>query len=168
MYSEEKQKRKIYHFLILSPEDEQFLREMEIPADLNLMDFHNALKKELEYDEAYMASFFTTSDNWIKEEEYTLIPMDREDDYAVKTMEEGLLSFIISHEKQKLIYVFDYFTDRCLFLEYTGSTEAIEGKDYPACNRSQGFPPPLYGFLDEKEQSLNDDNSEPYFEDDET
>jgi hypothetical protein len=36
------------------------------------MDFHNLLQDELEFDKSQMASFFMATDNWEKEEEFTL------------------------------------------------------------------------------------------------
>ena len=41
-------------------------------------------------------------------------------------MKETPISELIEDEKQKLLYVFDYMTERCFFIELT---EIITGKD---------------------------------------
>jgi hypothetical protein len=39
------------------------------------------------------------------------------------------------------LYVFDFFNERSLFVEYTGEIKEIEGRDYPICTNSKGLPP---------------------------
>jgi hypothetical protein len=36
---------------------------------------------------------------------------------------------------------FDFFNDRALFIEYTGETKEIEGRELPICTNSKGVPP---------------------------
>jgi hypothetical protein len=48
---------------------------------------------------------------------------------------------IIFKKNQKLLYVFDFFNERALFVEYTGETEETEGRELPACTNSKGVPP---------------------------
>jgi hypothetical protein len=39
------------------------------------------------------------------------------------------------------LYVFDFFNDRSLFIEYTGEAKEVEGKELPICSNSKGVPP---------------------------
>jgi hypothetical protein len=57
------------------------------------------------------------------------------------TMETAVLEDIIFRKNQKLLYVFDFFNERALFVEYTGETKEIEGRDMPVCTNSKGVPP---------------------------
>jgi hypothetical protein len=127
----------VYKFVVLSDEDESFVREFEFLDTHTLLDFHNLIQDELEFDKSQMASFFMTTDNWEKEEEFTLFDMGT----GSSTMDTAVLEDIIFKKNQKLLYVFDFFNERALFVEYTGETPEIEGRELPSCTNSKGVPP---------------------------
>lgn len=127
----------IYRFVVLSDEDESFVREFEFLDSHTLLDFHNMIQDELEFDKSQMASFYLATDNWEKEEEFTLFDMGT----GSSTMEVAVLEDIIFRKNQKLLYVFDFFNERALFVEYTGEAKEIDGREYPACTNSKGVPP---------------------------
>lgn len=127
----------VYKLVVLSDEDESFVREFEFLDSHTLIDFHTQIQDELEFDKSQMASFFLATDNWEKEEEFTLFDMGT----GSSTMEDAVLDDVIFRKNQKLLYVFDFFNDRCLFIEYTGETEEIDGREYPCCTNSKGIPP---------------------------
>jgi len=72
-----------------------------------------------------MASFFLCDDKWRKEQEITLVEMDTNPDEDSLTMETCILSDYLEDEGQKLMFVFDYFTERALYIELM---EVIPGK----------------------------------------
>lgn len=127
----------VYKFILLSDEDELFIREFEFLDSQNLMDFHNLIQEELEFDKSQMASFFLATDNWEKEEEFTLLDMGT----GSSIMEDAIFEDIIFRKNQKLLYVFDFFNDRALFIEYIGEIKEMEGREYPLCTNSKGLPP---------------------------
>ncbi len=127
----------VYKFVVLSDEDESFVREFEFLDTHTLLDFHNLIQDELEFDKSQMASFFMATDNWEKEEEFTLFDMGT----GSSTMETAVLEDIIFRKNQKLLYVFDFFNERALFVEYTGETKEVEGRELPICTNSKGVPP---------------------------
>ncbi len=127
----------VYKFVVLSDEDESFIRELEFLDNQTLLDFHLLLQEELEFDKSQIASFYLANDNWEKEEEFTLLDMGT----GCSTMEDAVLEEIIFKKNQKLLYVFDFFNERALYIEYTGEAKAIEGKEYPVCINSKGTPP---------------------------
>ena len=127
----------VYKFVVLSDEDESFVREFEFLDGHSLMDFHTMLQEELEFDKSQMASFYLSTDNWEKEEEFTLFDMGT----GSSTMEDAILEDVIFRKNQKLLYVFDFFNDRALFIEYTGEAKEIDGREYPSCTNSKGIPP---------------------------
>jgi len=127
----------VYRFVVLSDEDDSFVREFEFLDSHTLLDFHNILQEELEFDKSQMASFYMATDNWEKEEEFTLFDMGT----GSSTMEVAVIDDIIFRKNQKLLYVFDFFNDRGLFVEYTGETKEVDGREYPACTNSKGLPP---------------------------
>ncbi|HOK26221.1 MAG TPA: hypothetical protein P5320_05745 [Bacteroidales bacterium] len=127
----------VYKFVVLSDEDDSFVREFELLDRQTLLDFHNILQEELEFDKSQMASFYLASNNWEKEEEFTLIDMGA----GSSTMEDAVLEEIIYKKNQKLLYVFDFFNERALFIEYVGDAKEVEGRQYPVCTNSKGLPP---------------------------
>jgi len=127
----------VYKFVVLSDEDESFVREFEFLDTHTLIDFHNLIQDELEFDKSQLASFFMATDNWEKEEEFTLFDMGT----GSSTMETAVLEDIIFRKNQKLLYVFDFFNDRALFIEYTGEAKEVEGRELPNCTNSKGIPP---------------------------
>ena len=127
----------VYKFVVLSDEDESFVREFEFLDTQTLLDFHNLIQDELEFDKSQLASFFMATDNWEKEEEFTLFDMGA----GSSTMEAAVLEDIIFRKSQKLLYIFDFFNERVLFVEYVGEEEEIDGREYPSCTSSKGVPP---------------------------
>ena len=141
----------VYKFVVLSDEDELFIREFEFLETQNLMDFHNIIQEELEFDKSQMASFFMATDNWEKEEEFTLLDMGT----GSSIMEEAILEDIIFRKNQKLLYVFDFFNDRSLFIEYIGEAEEMEEREYPLCINSKGLPPKQVVFGGNTKKAFN-------------
>jgi hypothetical protein len=127
----------VYKFVVLTDEDESFVREFEFLDSHTLLDFHNLIQDELEFDKSQMASFFMATDNWEKEEEFTLFDMGT----GSSTMDVAVLEDIIFRKNQKLLYIFDFFNERALFVEYTGEVKEIDGREYPSCTNSKGVPP---------------------------
>jgi len=148
----------IYKFVVISAEDESFIREFELEASNTLFDFHNALQEELEYDSSHLASFFTVNSNWEKEEEFTLFDMGS----GTTVMDEVAIEDIAIEKNQKLLYIFDLFNERAFFIEIIGIREPVEGRDYPACTRSHGKPPVQVMFSSFSSSILIDDNGNDY------
>lgn len=61
-----------------------------------------------------------------KRKEVTLEEMDDNPEIDNWVMKETAINELVEDEKQKLLYVFDYMTERCFFIELT---EIITGKD---------------------------------------
>jgi hypothetical protein len=127
----------VYKFVVLSDEDESFVREFEFLDTHTLLDFHNLIQDELEFDKSQLASFFMATDNWEKEEEFTLFDMGT----GSSTLDVAVLEDIIFRKNQKLLYVFDFFNERALFIEYTGEAKEVAGREYPTCTNSKGIAP---------------------------
>ena len=93
----------VYKFVVLTDEDDAFIREFEFLDSQTLMEFHNLLQEELEFDKSQMASFYLATDNWEKEEEFTLFDMGA----GSSTMDDAVLEDILFRKNQKLLYVFE-------------------------------------------------------------
>ena len=126
----------IYRFTIISDE----VDEIQIDPEATFFDFHEAILKAAGYTNDQMTSFFICDDDWEKEKEITLEEMDNNPEMDSWIMKETRLNELIEDEKQKLLYVFDYMTERCFFIELS---EIITGKEIKGakCTKKSGEAP---------------------------
>lgn len=130
----------IFTFRIVSDEVDNFKREIQIDGTATFLDLKKAICESVGYDATQMSSFFLCDRNWEKEREITFEDMGRDDDQDVWLMDECVLSDFIDDEGQKLLYVFDYITDRAFFMEMTQIVTGRNLKD-AVCSLSVGLPP---------------------------
>jgi len=116
----------VFRFLILSDEVDDFKREIQIDANNTFFDLHDAIIKSVGFKDGEMSSFFLCDDNWEKETEITLVEMDTSSEEDSFVMNGCVLNDFLEDEKQKLMYVFDYLTERAFFIELA---EIITGKN---------------------------------------
>ncbi|TLX71976.1 plasmid pRiA4b ORF-3 family protein [Labilibacter sediminis] len=124
---------------IISGEDEDFLRDVEISGNSSFLDLHNFIQKTLLFDDTQMASFFITNEEWEKDSEITLMDMAMDESSETAIMSDTPIKQFITENKQRLLYVFDFFNERNLFIE----TYEINDTDCPEprCTQSLGNPP---------------------------
>ncbi len=130
----------IYRFTIISDEVDDFVREIQIDPEATFYDFHEAILKSVGYANDQMTSFFICDDDWEKGKEVTLEEMDDNPEIDSWVMKDTAISELVEDEKQKLLYVFDYITERCFFIELS---EIITGKDMNGakCTKKSGDAP---------------------------
>jgi hypothetical protein len=127
-----------YHFRIISNEVEDFIFEILIDSEVYFIDLYHFIQEKLNFDNSQMASFFITDSEWNKEVEITLLDMmGGEGENLV--MDKVRLSELVTNKRQRMLYVFDLFAERCLFIELTDiNNKRIKT---PACLRLEGEPP---------------------------
>jgi hypothetical protein len=93
------------------------------------------------YTKGQITSFFICEDDWSKGVEVTLIEMDTSSEEDTFVMEDTYLDDLITEEKQKLLFIFDYMTERAFFIELC---EIIPRKNVscPLVSLSAGEAPP--------------------------
>jgi len=130
----------VYKFRILSDEADNFTREIAISSEASFLDLHNAIIDSVGYAKDQMSSFFICNDEWEKETEITLIEMDSSPEVDSWIMESTKLDEFIEDEGQKILYVFDYLTERAFFIE---AFQFVPGKDLAKakCILSEGDAP---------------------------
>lgn len=143
----------IYKFLLLSDEVDDFKREITIDSEATFFDLHNAILDSVGYSKDQIVSFFICSDDWTKLTEITLIEMDTNSDEDSYVMEKTRLSEGLEDEGQKLMYVFDYLTERAFYMELR---EIVPGKsqDKAVCTKSTGLPPEQILAIDDVDPAL--------------
>jgi hypothetical protein len=155
----------IFKFLILSDEVDDFKREIKIDADATFMDFYRILIDSIGFSDKEMASFFLSDNKWRKKQEITLVEMDTDSDVDSLVMEDCVLSDFLEDEKQRLMFVFDYLTERALYIELS---EIIPGKNLkkPICSISEGeAPQQIVTFIDDNPDVVTVDLGESFYGD---
>jgi len=149
----------IYLFHIISDEDQGFYRDLVIDGSDTFLDFHHALQENLGYDPSQLASFFITNEMWEKQQEITLIDMMQEQGLSTATMEQATLEEYITDETQRMIYVFDFFSERAFFIELLEQSDQTSPRDTPFIGHGEGEAPPqvvLDLLMDDPDSTLED------------
>ena len=149
----------VYRFKMISNEVKEFVRDIEIRSCQSFFDLHKVIQEDLHYDTSQIASFFLTNHHWEKELEFTLFDMTDNGEIPTIPMEKTILKDYMKEERQRFLYVFDFFNERAFFLEITDFSKELELVTYPRISFSQGNPPkqilfernlPLNSYFDEE------------------
>lgn len=144
----------VFNFSIVSDGAETFKREIKIDAQATFLDLKNAICDSVGYDKTMMDSFFICDDGWEMRKEITYEDMDRDADQETWLMDDAVLEDFIDDEGQKLLYVFDYMTERAMFLEMKEMIPGRTLKD-PVCTLSLGNAPKQTIDLDEFDAQID-------------
>ncbi|MFI3331512.1 MAG: hypothetical protein R3Y38_06875 [Rikenellaceae bacterium] len=135
----------VFHFRMLSDENDNFMRDYQVVYDMNLLQFHKFICQDLGFDAENMCSFFLSNSQWEKTQEFTLMDMglgdEQMDEGMPRSMEQTLLSQIIKQKHERLIYEFDMLLERALYLELIDCFKQEDDKNYPLVVESEGAAP---------------------------
>lgn len=145
----------IYKFKLVSNEVSNFAREIEIDSESTFLQLRNAILESVGYTKDDIDSFFLCDDDWERQEEVTLEDMGMsESDKDIWLMEDTPVGELVEDEGQKLMFVFDYLTERAFFMELK---EMIPGRHLkePVCTIKRGTPPAQSMDIDEFERNID-------------
>lgn len=130
----------IYRFNLISDEVDDFKLEIQIDSDDTFLSLRNVILDAAGYTKDQMDSFIICDEEWNKEKEVTLTDMGADSDEDIWLMGETKISELIDDEGDRLMFVFDYLTNRAFFMELK---ECIFSKDIdePICTRKIGHAP---------------------------
>ncbi len=128
-------------FRIISDEDQEFYRDLVIDGSDTFLDFHHVLQENLGFDPTQLASFFITNENWEKQNEITLIDMMQEPGAETLTMDKVIMEQYFDDVNQRMIYVFDFFSERAFFMELIETSDQESPRKTPFIAQSVGDPP---------------------------
>ncbi len=131
----------IFSFLMLSDENDAFVRRYEVPYDMTFDAFHRFICNDLGFDPGQMASFFFSDKEWAKLQEFTLVDMGADNGQGPLSMASVTLGQVIRNNKDRLVYVFDTLLDRALYLELVEAKKADAADEYPRVTLSEGSAP---------------------------
>ncbi len=155
-------------FRIISNEDQEFYRDLVIDGSDTFLDFHHVLQENLGFDPTQLASFFICNENWEKQNEITLIDMMQEPGAETLTMENVIMEQYFDDVNQRMIYVFDFFSERAFFMELIEYSDQVSPRKTPFIAQSVGDPPQQLALdmlmdelADEGEADPDDDDDNP-------
>lgn len=144
----------VYRFKLVSDEVSNFSREFEIDSSATFLQLRNAILDSVDYSKEDFNSFFLCDDDWQKHEEITLEDMGSSSDQDIWVMGDTPLYELIEEDGQKLVFVFDYMTERCFFMEMKESFPGRTLSD-PICVLKRGKAPQQNIDLDEFEAKID-------------
>lgn len=134
----------IIKYRIISGENDDFVRDIEIYSDNSFLDLHMAIQASCNYDSSLITTFFLSNNSWDKIEEIILEKIDEESQGELLLMENTKLNCFNPEIGQRYIYIFDFFSIRSFFIEIVNIRDA--GKEdlkleFPICTLSKGKAP---------------------------
>lgn len=103
-------------FEISSSEDSDFRRLIHISPEQTFDDFHQIVQRTCNFDHSQLASFYIAGDLWRKKIEITSLDSGKSLP-ALISMTRTKLNKYLTETGQRLMYLFDYFNDRVLYVE---------------------------------------------------
>lgn len=145
----------VYRFKLVSDEVNNFSREIEIDSESTFLQLRNAILDSVGYTKDELDSFFLCDDDWQKMEEITLEDMgNTTSDHDIWLMDDTPISELVEDEGQRLIFVFDYMTERSFFMELKEMYPTRHLSD-PVCTLKKGKAPEQTVNLEEFEQKID-------------
>lgn len=138
----------LYRIRAVSDEVDDFRRDILIDSESTFLDLRNILCQSCDFETDQMSSFFICDEKWEKEKEITLEDMGADMMKDIYLMSDTHLSELIEDVGQKLLFTFDYFGDRSLFLQVKDE-EFGRDLDKPECIDSRGEAPLQFAPLDD-------------------
>lgn len=150
----------VYRFKLVSDEVSNFSREIEIDSENTFLQLRNAILDSVDFTKDELDSFYLCDDEWNKQEEITLEDMgDSSSDRDQWLMEDTPLSELIEEEGQRLIFEFDYLTQRSFFMELKEVYPTRHLSD-PVCTLKRGKGPNQAVNINEFEKKIDLKNQE--------
>ena len=131
----------VYKFRIVSNEKEDFFRDIEIDAENNFYELHKAIQNSVNYDTSFLATFFVSNNKWEKLQEITLMDMSENDQNLKPVMHQTKLNEFIKDKKDKVLYIYDMFSERAFFIELVNVKKREKNKEYPVLINGNGKAP---------------------------
>ena len=120
----------LYRFRIILDAEEDVFRDIEIMSDNTLEDLHNTILQSFGFDGTEMASFYISDDDWNQGEEISQFDVTEGTD-SVRLMNETTLDDVVSEDRTKLIYVYDFLSMWTFLVELAEIAEPDPQMDYP-------------------------------------
>ena len=149
----------IYKIRLILDTKEDVVRDIAIDFNDSLEDLHNAITNAFGFDGTEMAAFYLTDDDWNQGEEIPLFDMNETE--ANISMQGFILRDILTEDKGKLLYVYDFFSMWTFYVELISAEEKTPQVELPSILLSVGVVPseaPDKEFISEDSSNGDDDD----------
>lgn len=149
----------IIKYRLISGENDDFVRDIEIYDDSTFMELHLAIQAACDYDSNLLSTFYLSDKEWNKLDEIALERIDVESQADVLLMEETPLDHFNPLPGQRYIYIFDFFSVRAFFIEVVNIRKSSKDDvhlEFPICTLSHGKAPKQI-FIDDIDDNDLDD-----------
>lgn len=129
-----------YRFEISKPDSNDFRCEIAINGEQTFQQFHDKIVETLGFDSSQMASFFTLDKMGNRGREIALMEMSAEDDdeNATLVMDVTTIREVVNASCIELEYVYDFFANKYLKIEYAGEYIGDSADVLPLCVYCEG------------------------------
>lgn len=133
---------KTFVLRIVVDTEEDIFRDIEVRADQNFEELHDAIIHAFDFEGKQMASFYMSNDNWEKGQELGLMDVSAFDgDNSTPSMKNTLIGDLLNAKHQKMLYVYDFLKMWIFYIELIHLDEVSSEKVYPAIVREFGVAP---------------------------
>jgi hypothetical protein len=157
----------IIKYRIISGEDDEFVRDIELKSKDNFESLHEAIQTACDYDGAMMCTFYLSNKNWDKLQEIAEAKFDEEAQVDVMLMCETKLDNLSPEKGQRFIYIYDFFSVRSFFIEIVNIRETTtddENLEFPICTLSHGLAPKQIFIDDDIPDDFDSEDPEDFFD----
>lgn len=121
----------ILKYKIFTPEEDDFLLEIEIDENSTFLDLHYAITKACNYNQKEITSFYLSDDGWDFGVEILRTRFDNELQPETLIMEETKLNHFSPVVGQRYLFVFDEILQRGFFIEISNIKNPKKSESYP-------------------------------------
>lgn len=152
-----------FRVLIDTLEVENAFRDISIDSSSSFDALHEAIVAAFGFRGDQVASFYLSNEDWDKGQEIGLMDMTGESDDFIP-MDQTIIAEKVEKVNQKLLYVYDFLSMWCFFVELVEINKLSPVKQYPMLEMEFGKAPSEDSKLIELTDDLEDDFDEDYFD----
>ena len=148
----------VYRFRITF-EDYDVSRDIEIKSTQTFEDFHLIIQSSINFDASKPASFFISTDHWIRGQEISSEEKTDKAGNKILLLKEARLANFIADPHQKIYYQFDNDTSWTFLIELVKILPQADGiRHYPVCVKTSGDAPKQYKITSPPKNVLAEDD----------
>lgn len=150
----------VYRFRVTFEDYDEVSRDIEIKNLQTFEDLHNTIQSSIGFDNSKPASFFMSTDHWLKGQEIATEERTNKDGEKVPAMKDARLCDFIADPHQKIIYISDYDANWSFLIELAKIVPTPDaGRNYPVCVKSTGEAPKQYITIPQAKSALSPEDS---------
>lgn len=154
-----------FRVLIDTLEEDNAFRDISVDSSDSFESFHKAITLAFDFKGDQMASFYLSNEEWDKGQEIGLMDMTGENQDFIQ-MSNTKIREKVDQLNQKLLYVYDFLSMWCFFIELVEINELAFSKSYPTVELEFGKAPPedskQIEMIDVSELDFDEEKNDPY------